>query len=823
MTSYLRKNAWDANNGGQFKDASGNYTFLYWYAKGVAVMKSKPISDPTSWWFYAAIHGQYLTDYFGSGPAPTEYPNWTKINSIPASANLNSLPSQNLINLFWNQCQHGTWFFTPWHRGYLVALENILRDIIVGLGGPSDWAFPYWDYMNQSTTYQENHIPPAFTLPQLPDGTPNALYVPERYGPVGNPANVYLIVGPGLTNAINDECQWDTLFSSSSDPQENPNPSPDQPGNTIFGDHYGGAQTGFSHSNGGFGDLEMNPHNFVHSMVGGLQSEFWSLSGFMFNVQSKLPWQSTGINIEKGSTVSISYASGEWTADPSDNAGQLYDANGSPDIIVPASQPLYPIVNKPMGGLIGRVNGGAPFFIGDGVITPFVVPNSVSGLLELCINDDLTGAYGAGLTDNEGQITVNISPVFKVQSTQPWQNTGISIAPGSTVVISATGGAWTADPSDDGGTLYGANGSPDIIVPASQPLYPIVNVPMGALIGRVNGGTPFLIASGSVVPDNVSGPLELCINDDLTGAYGAGLKDNEGAITVSFTTTPAEEYEGLMADPGLAGLDPVFFMHHANIDRMWAAWIETGKNQNTTNPNWLAGPSANGNSQFAMPLDATGKPWYYIPADVVDTNNLKYYNGAVYSYTYDNLSLTSYSNTPPAKQGMSQRLTKLGVTNLEKGINMSANNNSELVGASGNSIVLKTGATQTAVKLDATAWKTLSASIKNASVTAPPDEVYLQLENVTGTNNSNTLSVYVNNKLIKTVSLFGIRMASMQDSAHGGSGLTFKFNISNIVDDMHLANNLDVASLNVQIKTNNPIPKGSVITVGRISVYRAGQ
>ena len=27
---------------------------------------------------------------------------------------------------------------------------------------------------------------------------------------------------------------------------------------------------------------------------------------------------------------------------------------------------------------------------------------------------------------------------------------------------------------------------------------------------------------------------------------------------------------GLMSDPGLAALDPIFYMHHSNIDRMWA-------------------------------------------------------------------------------------------------------------------------------------------------------------------------------------------------------------------------------------------------------------
>jgi hypothetical protein len=682
MTAFVRKNAWDANNGGQFLDASGNYTDLYWYAIGVQEMKSKPISDPTSWWFYAAIHGQYLTDYFGTGPAPTYYPNWTRINSIPAVAALSNLPSQNLIDLFWNQCQHGTWFFPPWHRGYLVALENILRAIIINANGPSDWAFPYWNYLNQSTSYSEYEIPPAFTATSLPDGSPNPLYVPERYGPKGD-SNVYVPVGASMQGAAaNDECQWDTNYADPKNPQGSPN---------NYGYFYGGQQTGFSHNNGGFGDLEMNPHNFVHGFVG-------------------------------------------------------------------------------------------------------------------------------------GQLPGTALPNFTVLSTSPWQSTGITIGPNATVVISYSSGTWTADPQDDGGQLYDANGSPDIIVPASQPLYPIVNVPMGVLIGRVNGGLPFVVADGSVVPDNIAGLLELCINDDLTGAYGPGLTDNKGSITVSFVTTPSEEYEGLMADPGIAGLDPVFFLHHANIDRMWAAWNETGGNKNATDLNWLAGPQAQGNSQFAMPTDASGTPWYYTPAEVEDLANLTYFNGVQYLYTYDDLSLTSYDNTPPAKlhNTLAGRLAKLGATDPENAKNMSANNNnnSELVGASSTSIVLNSGITETVVKLDAGTWSSVVKSLRVASADAQPNDVFLKLENVTGTNNANFLSLYIHNQFVKTASLFGIRMASMKNGGHGGSGLTLTFNITDVIDDLFLANNVDANALNVQIKTENAIANGSQITIGRVSIYR---
>ena len=33
---------------------------------------------------------------------------------------------------------------------------------------------------------------------------------------------------------------------------------------------------------------------------------------------------------------------------------------------------------------------------------------------------------------------------------------------------------------------------------------------------------------------------------------------------------------GLMADPGTAALDPIFYLHHGNIDRMWEVWNASG-------------------------------------------------------------------------------------------------------------------------------------------------------------------------------------------------------------------------------------------------------
>ncbi|HMW72806.1 MAG TPA: heme-binding protein [Cellvibrionaceae bacterium] len=112
----------------------------------------------------------------------------------------------------------------------------------------------------------------------------------------------------------------------------------------------------------------------------------------------------------------------------------------------------------------------------------------------------------------------------------------MTIEPGIEVVIQYQSGTWTADPHTNGGQLYDANGDLSVIVPENQTSYPIVGVAMGSLVGRVNGGTPFLIgAAAYAILSAIGGPLELCINDDLTGQYGAGLTDNEGSLTIGVT------------------------------------------------------------------------------------------------------------------------------------------------------------------------------------------------------------------------------------------------------------------------------------------------
>ena len=137
---------------------------LLWYARGVGALKARDgttFADPRSWRHLAETHG----------------------NTVARA----SWPSGAL----WNQCEHNSWHFLPWHRAYLHHAEALLREAIAGLGGPADWALPYWDY-SDATRPEVRRLPPAFRAQQLPGGGTNPLFVARRASSVnaGTPLDV---------------------------------------------------------------------------------------------------------------------------------------------------------------------------------------------------------------------------------------------------------------------------------------------------------------------------------------------------------------------------------------------------------------------------------------------------------------------------------------------------------------------------------------------------------------------------------------------------------------------------------------------------------
>ena len=508
---YLRKNVWEL--GGHWADP------ILWYARGVGAMKARALAEPISWGFYAAMHGM-------------DQQLWRQLGYLSSS---DAMPGKSAINRFWKQCQHGSWYFLPWHRGYLLAFEANIREAVITLGGPADWALPYWNYFKA----KQSKLPPAFASPDWPDGQgDNPLFVQQRYGP-NSDGKVYVPVHQVNLNALSE---------------------PDFAGVASGGSPgFGGVDTGFEHGGRVHGGIETQPHDWVHGLVGG------------------------------------------------------------------------------------------------------------------------------------------------------------------------------SDPKN-------------------------------------------------------------------------------------------QQLPGLMSDPDTAGLDPIFWLHHANIDRLWEVWRQNPSTHvNPTDVDWIKGPANVGGRIFSMPMP-DGSRWDYTPADMADLAQL--------DYTYDDLS-------PAAATQPGQRLRRLGASataaNAMEGVAaVSSGNNVELVGANTGSLRLTGSEARTAVQLDTGVRRKLSASLGLVAGAAAPDRVFLNLENVRGLVDSTAFQVYVGlpeganpadhpERLAGSIALFGVRKASLRDEEHAGQGLTFVLEITNIVDELHLNNALEIDALDVRIVPVKPVAEDAQISIGRVSIFRQGR
>jgi len=94
---------------------------ILWYARGVKAMKARPLNQPLAWRFFGAMHG-------------IDQSLWRQLGYLSAS---DQIPAATVVATFWKQCQHGSWYFLPWHRGYLIAFEAAIRDAISQLARSS--------------------------------------------------------------------------------------------------------------------------------------------------------------------------------------------------------------------------------------------------------------------------------------------------------------------------------------------------------------------------------------------------------------------------------------------------------------------------------------------------------------------------------------------------------------------------------------------------------------------------------------------------------------------------------------------------------------
>ena len=153
---------------------------------------------------------------------------------------------------FWNQCQHHSWFFLPWHRLYIFYFEQIVAQTVSQLDHkPPWWILPYWNYSDLRNPHARQ-LPTAFQQRHMDDGTPNPLFVEARV--LGNDgADI-----PKPRDVDLQRCLARPDFVA-------------QPGGDPG---FGGQQTGFNHAGGVEGALEAGPHDAIHGDIGGPMGSF---------------------------------------------------------------------------------------------------------------------------------------------------------------------------------------------------------------------------------------------------------------------------------------------------------------------------------------------------------------------------------------------------------------------------------------------------------------------------------------------------------------------------------------------------------------------
>lgn len=241
---------------------------------------------------------------------------------------------------------------------------------------------------------------------------------------------------------------------------------------------------------------------------------------------------------------------------------------------------------------------------------------------------------------------------------------------------------------------------------------------------------------------------------------------------------------GWMADPDTAAQDPIFWLHHTNIDRIWAVWNAHG-GINPTDPKWA-------NQQFDF-FDTKGKETSKTCAEVLDTV-------ADLGYTYD---------PPPAAHP-----TPAAISRLVSRMPPPTPPEPQVVGASESPVHLVGAAARVPVTIDARARHDALAGKERDT----RRRVFLNVEDIEAKKNPGTVyGIYVNlpegageeeleRHHVGNVSFFGIERASDPRDDEHSHGLRVSVEITDFVDELTAQGKWDDEQLHVTFQPLGLIP-----------------
>lgn len=309
-------------------------------------------------------------------------------------------------------------------------------------------------------------------------------------------------------------------------------------------------------------------------------------------------------------------------------------------------------------------------------------------------------------------------------------------------------------------------------------------------------GWPDVFTADSVATPTFGGPKTGWTHNGP--AFGALELEPHGLVHVDVGGTDGNPNTGgFMSFFELAGRDPIFWLHHANVDRLWEVWRNEAGHANPPDAGWLDASYSFGSGAVQTTLAVSG---------VLDTT------AAPLLYRYQDVPVPSGTEA----------------TGLEAAV--AEGKPPELVGASEAPVPLS----GTATTISVAAGDERARSVMKESLEATAERrVFLTLENVTATDlGAGSYTVYVNAPETEStppeenqagkVSTFGLMEASRTDDVHGGSGATYSFEITDLVRGLEAQSRWDPDDLTVTIVPSDPGAGGSGgVRVGKVGIYYA--